>query len=151
MFPVKNNQHVHCMGLLLLSYSGIYIHSVLHFSDCLLWMVISKRISVLLSEELIIQKVLFKLFLNLNISVFKFFFSDAFFRMSICKRIRACHFFYISGDIIFNAQYPELPPDFIFGEDAEFLPDPSALHVSIIGSLSWSLLKRRQNWHWIIA
>ncbi|KAH0505607.1 BRCA1-A complex subunit BRE [Microtus ochrogaster] len=37
-------------------------------------------------------------------------------------------FFYISGDIIFNAQYPELPPDFIFGEDAEFLPDPSALH-----------------------
>ncbi|OWK10592.1 BRE [Cervus elaphus hippelaphus] len=31
-------------------------------------------------------------------------------------------------DIIFNAQYPELPPDFIFGEDAEFLPDPSALH-----------------------
>lgn len=35
-----------------------------------------------------------------------------------------------SGDIIFNAHYPDLPPDFIFGEDAEFLPDPSALHVS---------------------
>uniref|UniRef100_A0ACB8GAU8 Uncharacterized protein n=1 Tax=Sphaerodactylus townsendi TaxID=933632 RepID=A0ACB8GAU8_9SAUR len=33
------------------------------------------------------------------------------------------------GDIIFNAHYPELPPDFIFGEDAEFLPDPSALHA----------------------
>ncbi|XP_004711196.1 BRISC and BRCA1-A complex member 2 [Echinops telfairi] len=34
----------------------------------------------------------------------------------------------LKWDIIFNAQYPELPPDFIFGEDAEFLPDPSALH-----------------------
>ncbi|KAI2522876.1 BRISC and BRCA1 A complex member 2, partial [Homo sapiens] len=33
----------------------------------------------------------------------------------------------LKWDIIFNAQYPELPPDFIFGEDAEFLPDPSAL------------------------
>lgn len=37
-----------------------------------------------------------------------------------------------SGDIIFNAHYPDLPPDFIFGEDAEFLPDPSALHVSTL-------------------
>lgn len=36
------------------------------------------------------------------------------------------------GDIIFNAHYPDLPPDFIFGEDAEFLPDPSALHVSTL-------------------
>uniref|UniRef100_A0AAF6ZEZ2 BRISC and BRCA1-A complex member 2 n=1 Tax=Bos taurus TaxID=9913 RepID=A0AAF6ZEZ2_BOVIN len=35
----------------------------------------------------------------------------------------------LKWDIIFNAQYPELPPDFIFGEDAEFLPDPSALHA----------------------
>ncbi|XP_032764858.1 BRISC and BRCA1-A complex member 2 isoform X3 [Rattus norvegicus] len=35
----------------------------------------------------------------------------------------------LKWDIIFNAQYPELPPDFIFGEDAEFLPDPSALHT----------------------
>ncbi|XP_077197689.1 BRISC and BRCA1-A complex member 2 isoform X3 [Paroedura picta] len=34
----------------------------------------------------------------------------------------------LKWDIIFNAHYPELPPDFIFGEDAEFLPDPSALH-----------------------
>lgn len=33
----------------------------------------------------------------------------------------------LKWDIIFNAQYPELPPDFIFGEDAEFLPDPCAL------------------------
>ncbi|KAG8431939.1 hypothetical protein GDO86_019171 [Hymenochirus boettgeri] len=33
----------------------------------------------------------------------------------------------LKWDIIFNANYPELPPDFIFGEDAEFLPDPSAL------------------------
>uniref|UniRef100_A0A5F8A4Q2 BRISC and BRCA1-A complex member 2 n=1 Tax=Macaca mulatta TaxID=9544 RepID=A0A5F8A4Q2_MACMU len=33
----------------------------------------------------------------------------------------------LKWDIIFNAQYPELPPDFIFGEDVEFLPDPSAL------------------------
>uniref|UniRef100_A0AAR2M6D6 BRISC and BRCA1-A complex member 2 n=1 Tax=Pygocentrus nattereri TaxID=42514 RepID=A0AAR2M6D6_PYGNA len=31
------------------------------------------------------------------------------------------------GDIIFNASDPELPPDFIFGEDAEFLPEPSEL------------------------
>ncbi|KAG7267739.1 hypothetical protein CRUP_026087 [Coryphaenoides rupestris] len=31
------------------------------------------------------------------------------------------------GDIIFNARYPELPPDFIFGEDAEFIPEPSEL------------------------
>ena len=38
---------------------------------------------------------------------------------------------FLTGDIIFNAQYPELPPDFIFGEDAEFLPDPSELPVSI--------------------
>lgn len=37
----------------------------------------------------------------------------------------------LPGDIIFNAQYPELPPDFIFGEDAEFLPEPSELRVSI--------------------
>ncbi|XP_068928213.1 BRISC and BRCA1-A complex member 2 isoform X6 [Petaurus breviceps papuanus] len=35
----------------------------------------------------------------------------------------------LKWDIIFNAHYPELPPDFIFGEDAEFLPDPSALHT----------------------
>ncbi|RMC12511.1 hypothetical protein DUI87_10030 [Hirundo rustica rustica] len=34
----------------------------------------------------------------------------------------------LKWDIIFNAHYPDLPPDFIFGEDAEFLPDPSALH-----------------------
>ncbi|KAL7987432.1 hypothetical protein Chor_006351, partial [Crotalus horridus] len=34
----------------------------------------------------------------------------------------------LKWDIIFNAHYPELPPDFIFGEDAEFLPDPSSLH-----------------------
>lgn len=39
--------------------------------------------------------------------------------------------FCFAGDIIFNAQYPELPPDFIFGEDAEFLPEPSELPVSI--------------------
>ncbi|XP_048830407.1 BRISC and BRCA1-A complex member 2 isoform X2 [Brienomyrus brachyistius] len=31
------------------------------------------------------------------------------------------------GDIIFNARDPELPPDFIFGEDAEFLPEASEL------------------------
>lgn len=35
------------------------------------------------------------------------------------------------GDIIFNARYPALPPDFIFGEDTEFLPEPSELPVSI--------------------
>ncbi|XP_077436682.1 BRISC and BRCA1-A complex member 2 [Vanacampus margaritifer] len=33
----------------------------------------------------------------------------------------------LKWDIIFNAHYPELPPDFIFGEDAEFLPEPSEL------------------------
>ncbi|KAJ7402322.1 BRCA1-A complex subunit BRE [Pitangus sulphuratus] len=38
----------------------------------------------------------------------------------------------LKWDIIFNAHYPDLPPDFIFGEDAEFLPDPSALHEHIL-------------------
>uniref|UniRef100_A0AAR2JG10 BRISC and BRCA1-A complex member 2 n=1 Tax=Pygocentrus nattereri TaxID=42514 RepID=A0AAR2JG10_PYGNA len=33
----------------------------------------------------------------------------------------------LKWDIIFNASDPELPPDFIFGEDAEFLPEPSEL------------------------
>uniref|UniRef100_A0A3Q4H4B9 BRISC and BRCA1-A complex member 2 n=1 Tax=Neolamprologus brichardi TaxID=32507 RepID=A0A3Q4H4B9_NEOBR len=33
----------------------------------------------------------------------------------------------LKWDIIFNARYPELPPDFIFGEDVEFLPEPSEL------------------------
>ncbi|XP_056282295.1 BRISC and BRCA1-A complex member 2 isoform X2 [Pseudoliparis swirei] len=33
----------------------------------------------------------------------------------------------LKWDVIFNAQYPKLPPDFIFGEDAEFLPEPSEL------------------------
>ncbi|KAF7655779.1 hypothetical protein LDENG_00051040, partial [Lucifuga dentata] len=33
----------------------------------------------------------------------------------------------LKWDIIFNAQCPDLPPDFIFGEDAEFLPEPSQL------------------------
>ncbi|XP_059907931.1 BRISC and BRCA1-A complex member 2 isoform X1 [Gadus macrocephalus] len=33
----------------------------------------------------------------------------------------------LKWDIIFNARYPELPPDFIFGEDAEFIPEPSEL------------------------
>lgn len=37
---------------------------------------------------------------------------------------------FLIGDIIFNARYPELPPDFIFGEDVEFLPEPSELPVS---------------------
>uniref|UniRef100_A0A8C8F7H8 BRISC and BRCA1-A complex member 2 n=1 Tax=Oncorhynchus tshawytscha TaxID=74940 RepID=A0A8C8F7H8_ONCTS len=34
---------------------------------------------------------------------------------------------YLHWDIIFNAQDPELPPYFIFGEDTEFLPEPSEL------------------------
>uniref|UniRef100_A0A8C1CVU6 BRISC and BRCA1-A complex member 2 n=1 Tax=Cyprinus carpio carpio TaxID=630221 RepID=A0A8C1CVU6_CYPCA len=33
----------------------------------------------------------------------------------------------LKWDIIFNAKDPELPPDFIFGEDADFLPEPSEL------------------------
>uniref|UniRef100_A0A3P8UMF9 BRISC and BRCA1-A complex member 2 n=1 Tax=Cynoglossus semilaevis TaxID=244447 RepID=A0A3P8UMF9_CYNSE len=33
----------------------------------------------------------------------------------------------LKWDIIFNANYPELPPDFIFGEDVGFIPDPSEL------------------------
>ncbi|KAJ8346120.1 hypothetical protein SKAU_G00303130 [Synaphobranchus kaupii] len=37
----------------------------------------------------------------------------------------------LKWDIIFNARDPELPPDFIFGEDAEFLPEPSELPVSV--------------------
>ncbi|XP_063080033.1 BRISC and BRCA1-A complex member 2 [Engraulis encrasicolus] len=37
----------------------------------------------------------------------------------------------LKWDIIFNAGDPVLPPDFIFGEDAEFLPEPSELpHLS---------------------
>lgn len=39
--------------------------------------------------------------------------------------------FLLTGDIIFNASDPELPPDFIFGEDADFLPEPSELPVCI--------------------
>ncbi|ROL41537.1 BRISC and BRCA1-A complex member 2 [Anabarilius grahami] len=35
----------------------------------------------------------------------------------------------LKWDIIFNASDPELPPDFIFGEDADFLPEPSELPV----------------------
>lgn len=38
----------------------------------------------------------------------------------------------LPGDIIFNAGDPTLPPDFIFGEDAEFLPEPSELPVSTV-------------------
>ncbi|XP_056624755.1 BRISC and BRCA1-A complex member 2 isoform X1 [Triplophysa dalaica] len=33
----------------------------------------------------------------------------------------------LKWDIIFNARDPALPPDFIFGEDADFLPEPSEL------------------------
>uniref|UniRef100_A0A671PHI4 BRISC and BRCA1-A complex member 2 n=1 Tax=Sinocyclocheilus anshuiensis TaxID=1608454 RepID=A0A671PHI4_9TELE len=33
----------------------------------------------------------------------------------------------LKWDIIFNAKDPELPPDFIFGEDADFQPEPSEL------------------------
>ena len=40
--------------------------------------------------------------------------------------------FLIPGDIIFNARYPDLPPDFIFGEDAEFIPEPSELPVGVL-------------------
>lgn len=47
----------------------------------------------------------------------------------ICLNNNCC-LFICQGDIIFNARYPELPPDFIFGEDAEFLPEPSELPVS---------------------
>lgn len=39
---------------------GVYSHGEAHSFHCLSLMVISKRMSVLLSEELIIQKVLFK-------------------------------------------------------------------------------------------
>lgn len=48
-------------------------------------------------------------------------------------RLFAFFFFpcFFSGDIIFNARDPELPPDFIFGEDAEFLPEPSELPVCL--------------------
>ncbi|MGH0136132.1 UNVERIFIED_CONTAM: hypothetical protein FKN15_009772 [Acipenser sinensis] len=34
----------------------------------------------------------------------------------------------LKWDIIFNGCTPDLPPDFIFGEDVEFLPEPSELH-----------------------
>ncbi|MGH0147165.1 UNVERIFIED_CONTAM: hypothetical protein FKN15_041484 [Acipenser sinensis] len=35
----------------------------------------------------------------------------------------------LKWDIIFNGCTPDLPPDFIFGEDVEFLPEPSELHL----------------------
>ncbi|XP_064412653.1 BRISC and BRCA1-A complex member 2 isoform X2 [Latimeria chalumnae] len=35
----------------------------------------------------------------------------------------------LKWDVIFNAHFLDLPPDFIFGEDVDFLPDPSALHT----------------------
>ena len=66
----------------------------------------------------------------------------------ICKHIHKhannVFMYYFTGDIIFNAHYPDLPPDFIFGEDAEFLPDPSALHVSI--SLFENLVPCKDTW-----
>ncbi|XP_048452492.1 BRISC and BRCA1-A complex member 2 [Rhincodon typus] len=34
----------------------------------------------------------------------------------------------LKWDIIFNCHYPDLPPDFIFGEDVDFLPEPTMLH-----------------------
>nr|AFK11463.1 BRCA1-A complex subunit BRE [Callorhinchus milii] len=34
----------------------------------------------------------------------------------------------LKWDIIFNCHYPDLPPDFIFGEDVDFLPEPTTLH-----------------------
>ncbi|TSM77412.1 BRISC and BRCA1-A complex member 2 [Bagarius yarrelli] len=40
----------------------------------------------------------------------------------------------LKWDIIFNAKDPELPPDFIFGDDAEFLPEPSELPQKIVHS-----------------
>ncbi|XP_067883827.1 BRISC and BRCA1-A complex member 2 isoform X2 [Heterodontus francisci] len=33
----------------------------------------------------------------------------------------------LKWDIIFNCHYPDLPPDFIFGEDVDFLPEPTML------------------------
>ncbi|XP_041044651.1 BRISC and BRCA1-A complex member 2 isoform X3 [Carcharodon carcharias] len=35
----------------------------------------------------------------------------------------------LKWDIIFNCHYPDLPPDFIFGEDVDFLPEPTMLHT----------------------
>ncbi|XP_062896733.1 BRISC and BRCA1-A complex member 2 isoform X3 [Mobula hypostoma] len=35
----------------------------------------------------------------------------------------------LKWDIIFNCHYPDLPPDFIFGEDIDFLPEPTMLHT----------------------
>ncbi|CAB1334830.1 unnamed protein product [Coregonus sp. 'balchen'] len=43
---------------------------------------------------------------------------------------------FVSGDVIFNARDPELPPDFIFGEDAEFLPEPSELPLVLASGRS---------------
>lgn len=52
------------------------------------------------------------------------------FQICCNKASNNAFFSFLAGDIIFNARYPELPPDFIFGEDAEFLPEPSELPVS---------------------
>ena len=41
-------------------------------------------------------------------------------------------FSFLLGEVLFNAQYPEDPPDFIFApEDREFVPDIGNLPVSI--------------------
>ncbi|XP_061410334.1 BRISC and BRCA1-A complex member 2 isoform X2 [Lethenteron reissneri] len=33
----------------------------------------------------------------------------------------------IKWDVIFNHEYPDIPPDFMFGEDTDFFPDPDEL------------------------
>jgi len=45
--------------------------------------------------------------------------------MMMMMRIICCN----TGEVIFNGDYPEEPPDFIFGSD-DFLPDIEHLPVS---------------------
>ena len=43
---------------------------------------------------------------------------------------------FIAGEVLFNCNYPEDPPDFIFGsEDVDFFPNIENIKVSVYGSL----------------
>lgn len=60
----------------------------------------------------------------------------------VTRQVKTVCLCFLTGDIIFNANYPELPPDFIFGEDVGFIPDPSELPVSIVEQLSQYVLDK---------
>ena len=53
--------------------------------------------------------------------------------------ITYCKYFYpcfIAGEVLFNCNYPEDPPDFIFGsEDVDFFPNIENIKVCVYGNL----------------